>query len=117
MKQLLLLLFVVFAAFGCKKDSGDYAVRVRVVTPDGIPIQNATVRMYAPISDPGAVDEYRFTDVDGYCEFEYKYKAFLSLDVVKGSWKGCDYVELMQGETVNKKLTIYPFGSPNGCPE
>lgn len=114
---MLSLLLVLALGLGCKKSPGDAEVRVRVVTPKGIPVQNATVRMYAPVDNAAAVDEYRYTDVDGYCEFSYAHKAFLSLDVVKGTWKGCDYVELVEGQLVEKNLVIYPFGTPNGCPD
>jgi len=100
-----------------KKNQGPYDIEVRVVNEDGLPIQNCLIRMYAPVGADGTINAYATTGFDGVALFEYAYPAYLQLDAVKGSWKGCGFAELRDVNLVETTIIIKPFSDPNnGCP-
>lgn len=109
-------LFLLFHS--CEKDvKGPYNITIRVVNDNGIPIQNCGIRMFAPVGTDGTVNYYGVTDWLGEEVFEYKYPAYLRIDAVKSSWKGCGFVELDEKNDVDCVIVIKPFNDPdNGCP-
>lgn len=60
--------------FSCRKESPTIA-KVRVVDTSGAPFPGAMVRLYPTptVIDHGAIiiDDTLYTDVDGYCTFDY----------------------------------------------
>ncbi len=100
-----------------KKTQGPYDIQVLVVNDDGLPIQNCLIRMYAPVGADGTINAYAKTGFDGQALFSYSYPAYLQLDAVKGSWKGCGFAELRDQNLVETTIVIKPFSDPNnGCP-
>lgn len=71
----ILFLFVGFIAIvSCRKE-GDTIARIRVVDTSGAPFPGAMVRLYPTptVLEHGQViiDDTLYTDVDGYCIFDY----------------------------------------------
>jgi hypothetical protein len=107
----------IFLASCEKKTQGPYDIQVLVVNDEGLPIQNCLIRMYAPVGADGTINAYAKTGFDGRALFEYSYPAYLQLDAVKGSWKGCGFAELRDQNLVETTVVIKPFSDPNnGCP-
>jgi len=71
----IIFLFVGFVSIvSCRKE-GDTVARIRVVDTSGAPFPGAMVRLYPTptILQHGQIiiDDTLFTDVDGYCIFDY----------------------------------------------
>ncbi len=117
-RQAAFFLIIGLTFWGCEKEKlGPYSIQVSVTNKFGIPIQNATLRMYAPIGSDGTVNFYGTTNEDGQFTFEYDYPAYLRIDAVKSSWKGCGFVELNQQNEVGTLIVMKPFNDlDNGCP-
>jgi hypothetical protein len=123
-KLLIMNKLVVVVAFiglilssSCRDEKESYSATIRVLTEDGIPVQNCNIRIDTPLQNDGKFELYLITDEGGYVSFTYPYKAFFEVTATKGfGWIGCSYVELINGEEVVKELTIYPFNASfNGC--
>lgn len=118
-KHTLLFLFSLslMALFSCNRETfpDQYTITCQVYTNDTVAAQNVLVRMYAPVGADGLVNRYQYTDASGIATFKYEARAYLVLDARKGSFGGCNYVELNKEENVSQTVYIYPFGTPNGC--
>lgn len=118
-KRLLAFLLPLTLLFGCEKETveGPYSISVRVVADDGKPVQNAEVRLFAPVGSSGVINQYTVTDIEGRCSFEYEYPSYLRIDAVKLSWRGCGFVELKDQNDISTSVVMKPSGDPdNGCP-
>ena len=115
MKRLFLFFLVVLTFSACEEESSEYFVKIRVTNEDGVPIQNAQVRMFTPVT--GSTSWYNFTDVSGELVFRSGFEAYHDIKARKMIYEGCNYVRLVKGETVNVNVVIYPIGDPNGCAE
>jgi hypothetical protein len=113
-----LIFGLLFFLSSCKKETkGPYTITIRVVNSNGIPIQNCGIRMFAPVGAQGTVNYYGVTDLYGEEVFNYEYPAYLRIDALKSTWKGCGFVELDSRNSVESVIVIKPFGDPdNGCP-
>ena len=115
MKRLFLFFLVVLTFSSCEEEGSEYFVKIRVTNEDGVPIQNAQVRMFTPV--PGSTSWYNFTDVSGEIVFRSGFEAYHDIKARKMTYEGCNYVRLVKGETINVNVVIYPIGDPNGCAE
>ena len=124
MKRFILLVLIGFVLTSCQEEVVDeYFVKVKVVNENGVPIQNAAVKMFAPVA--GATEWYEeATDPSGEVVFRTgRYaenparEAYYDLKAWKMIYEGCNYVRLVKGETVEVNVVIYPIGEPNGCVE
>jgi len=116
MKRFILLALIGFVLTSCQEEVVDeYFVKVKVVNENGVPIQNAAVKMFAPVA--GATEWYNFTDPSGELIFRSGFEAYYDLKAWKMIYEGCNYVRLVKGETVEVNVVIYPIGEPNGCVE
>jgi len=115
MKRLFLFIVVAFTFSSCEEAEGstEYFVRVTVTNDEGIPIQNASVKMYTPV--PSTTEWYSFTNDRGQVLFRSGFEAYHDVKAWKLIYEGCDYVRLVKGETVDVSITLYPIGDPNGC--
>tara|TARA_B100001113_G_C20727868_1_gene456564 strand:+ start:259 stop:606 length:348 start_codon:yes stop_codon:yes gene_type:complete len=115
MKRFILLLLVGLFFGSCEEEATEYFVKVRVTNEDGVPIQNAAVKMSAPVT--GSTEWYNFTGPSGEVVFRSGFEAYYDLKAWKMVYEGCNYVRLVKGETVDVNVVIYPIGDPNGCVE
>jgi hypothetical protein len=103
---------LVFSA--CKKETDDYNLTVLVRVNDSTRVQNALVRVYAPVKG-SFLDYYQYTDENGETTFTINRKAVVEIVASKGSYKGCSFKELFNGGN-NVTLDIKAFGNnENGC--
>jgi hypothetical protein len=115
MKRFILLLLVGLLFGSCQDEGTEYFVKVKVTNEDGVPIQNAAVKMFAPV--PGATEWYNFTGMSGEVVFRSGFEAYYDIKAWKMVYEGCNYVRLVKGETIDVNVVIYPIGDPNGCVE
>ncbi len=114
MRKILIILSVCFLMLSCNKKDNTYRAELRVVTLSGIPIQNASIKLFVP--NPTATEFYTITDDDGKAYFEIKAKAFYDVKTWKGTYRGCGFVEFKKGELVTKDIIIRTWGDPlNTC--
>jgi len=114
MKRLLLLLLVGLSFSSCEEDMTEYFVKVKVTNEDGVPIQNANVKMFAPVQN--STEWYNQTNSAGEVVFRSGFEAYYDLKAWKLVYEGCNYVRLVRGETIDVNVVIYPIGDPiNGC--
>jgi hypothetical protein len=112
------LIALPFFLTGCYEQSRDYGeIKVRVMNADSIPIQNALVRLYAPVNGGSSVvNRYRYSEPSGEAIFRHDLPAFFDIECGKGGWKGCSYVYFEPG--INKEVVVIlkPYGVlDNGC--
>lgn len=109
-------LLLIMGLNGCQDRTPEFKVEFTVRSLDNVPIQNAIIRIFAPVE--GAFpDVYLTTGVDGKARYTFNLKAFYEVHVQKGSFRTCTYVELIENETVQQTIFLRPFGDPNaGCP-
>ena len=116
MKRFILLVLIGFVLTSCQEEVvEEYFVKVKVVNENGVPIQNAAVKMFAPVS--GATEWYNFTDPSCALIFRSGFEAYYERKAWKMIYEGCNYVRRVKGETVEVNVVIYPIGEPNGCVE
>ena len=115
MKRFILLLLVGLFFGSCEEEATEYFVKVKVTNEDGVPIQNAAVKMFAPVA--GSTEGYSFTGPSGEVVFRSGFEAYYDLKAWKMVYEGCNYVRLVKGETIDVNVVIYPIGDPNGCVE
>ena len=115
MKRFILLLLVGLFFGSCEEEATEYFVKVKVTNEDGVPIQNAAVKMFAPVA--GSTEWYSFTGPSGEVVFRSGFEAYYDLKAWKMVYEGCNYVRLVKGETIDVNVVIYPIGDPNGCVE
>jgi hypothetical protein len=103
---------------GCYEQPREFGeIKVRVMNADSIPIQNALVRLYAPVNGGSSVvNRYRYSEPSGEAIFRHDLPAFFDIECGKGGWKGCSYVYFEPG--INKEVVVIlkPYGVlDNGC--
>lgn len=113
----LLVIFIVGAMLSssCSKEDDEYLLTVKVTVNDTASVQNALVRIYAPV-EPTNIDAILFTDENGETEaFEVDNKAIVEIFAGKGSFKGCGFAEITRGpQTVI--IDMKPgSNTQNGC--
>jgi hypothetical protein len=114
MKRFFLIALIGLFLTSCQEEVvNEYFVRVKVTNEDGVPVQNAAVKMFVPV--PGSTEWYNFTDVSGELVFRSGFEAYYDIKAWKLVYEGCNYVRLVKGETVDVNVVIYPIGEPNGC--
>ena len=100
--------------YSCEKDNSKYELTVVVTIHDTTRVQNATVRLYAPVK-PTFIDYYDATDEKGETHYSFKNKVVLNLTVNKGSYKACSFAEVDLGKNT-VTVDLKPYGSENnGC--
>lgn len=118
-KLLAAVFSIVLLSSSCEKDvSNEYPFRVRVVSPDGIPLANISVRATADV--PNAIPDFRgSTNIEGYVNFKYDNKAVLKVQASRGNpitWIGCAFVRLEEGTEITKTIVLQPYDpSVGGC--
>ena len=115
MKRFILLLLVGLLFGSCEEEVTEYFVKVKVTNEDGVPIQNAAVKMFAPVA--GSTEWYNFTGTSGEVVFRSGFEAYYDIKAWKMIYEGCNYVRLVKGGTIDVNVVIYPIGDPNGCVE
>lgn len=110
------LLLGILIGFGaCKKELNDYDLTIRVTVNDSIQVQNALVRVYAPVKD-SYLDYYQYTNEQGETTFNIDRKAVVEVVASKGGYKGCGFKELFNGANNLLVIDLKPFGdNENGC--
>jgi len=74
MKRLILLLVVALSFSSCEEEPTQYFVKIKVTNEDGVPVQNAAVKMFTPV--PGSVEWYNFTNTAGEVVFKSGFEAY-----------------------------------------
>ena len=98
----------------CEKDDSDYSLTVHVTINDSTDVQNATVRVFAPVSDT-YVDWYSSTDETGKIYHEFPNKVVVEIIANKGSFKGCGFAEVNKGSNTIR-IDLKAHGADdNGC--
>ena len=98
MKRLILLLVVMLSFSSCEEEATQYFVKIKVTNEDGVPVQNAAVKMFTPV--PGSVEWYSFTNTAGEVVFKSGFEAYQDIKAWKMVYEGCNYVRLVRGETI-----------------
>lgn len=112
------LIALTLVSTGCYEQSRDFGeIKVRVMNSDSIPIQNALVRLYAPINNgTSVVNRYRYSEASGEAIFRHDLPAFFDIECGKGGWKGCSYVYFEPGTNKEVVVILKPYGVlDNGC--
>lgn len=114
MKNFVLIAGLALVMASCSKEKSTSQIRITVVSPAGVPIQNTNVLLSVPIDNTAQF--YGITDENGFIEFKSGLDAYFDLTVWKGLWKGCDFVRFRQGEQSEVRIVIYPPATAfNGC--
>ena len=114
MKKIIILLSACFLMLSCAKENTTYKANITVMSLSGIPIPNAAVKLTVPVVN--AREFFDYTDQDGRVSFEVPDKAYYDVWTWRGSFRGCGYVEFIQGESVEQVVYIRPYGDPlNTC--
>lgn len=105
-----------FLSTSCEKDTRKYELTVVITANDSVRVQNASVRIYAPVAN-SIVDYFFNTDENGEVNFTFEDKVIVEIEAVKGgSYRGCTFAELNRGEnTVYLDLKRYDDPHSNGC--
>ncbi len=101
-----ILTIISLSTSSCYKDPF-YKALVIVEDTLGNPIEEAEVRLYAPVND-NQVDTTQETNAQGIVEFEFELDAVLNIDAVKGTWTGSGFVQLKENETVEETIILRP---------
>lgn len=98
----------------CEKETNDYDLTVAVTVNDTTRVQNALVRVYAPVKGT-FLDYYQYTNENGETVFNIDSKAVVEVVAAKGSFKSCSFKELFNGgNTIT--IDLKAFGNTeNGC--
>ncbi len=112
-----LLIFGAMLFFsGCSKDNLNHKLTVVVVADDDVKVANALIRLYAPV-DNSYIDWYVYTNEAGEAQFEFPNKVIVEVIASKGSFVGCNFAEVEEGENT-VQVEIKEWGTDdNGCPE
>jgi hypothetical protein len=126
MKKLFFLpiLILTLGLSGCsEEEAATYRFTIFVTTPEGFPVQNATVKVDAPVAPDRLIPDFEArTNLHGEVTFNYTYDAVLkirairSFDGIVPDWIGCGFVKLSPNEHVRARVVVRPF-NPNigGC--
>lgn len=110
----LLLIVVSLLMPSCEKENSKYKLTIIVTANDTVRVQNASVRVFAPVS-PTFVDYYDATDERGETHYTFLNKVVVEVIANKGSFKGCSFAEVDQGSNT-VTIDLKPHGSDdNGC--
>lgn len=114
MKKIILLLSACFLMLSCAKENTSYKATITIMSLSGIPIPNANVKLYVPVDR--SREYVSTTDENGQKTFEVPAKAFYNVKTWRGSFRGCGFVEFVEGENVHKTVYIRTYGDPlNTC--
>lgn len=98
----------------CEKEPDNYDLEVIVSVQDSIRVQNALVRIFAPIENSN-VDYFLYTNEQGKVKVELDGKAVLDIVASKSPYLSCSFVELKPGLTT-KRIDMTLSNDPNnGC--
>lgn len=105
---------LVLSFSSCSKETNDYNLTVVVSVNDSVRVQNALVRVYAPVKG-SFLDYYQYTDERGETTFTIERKAVVEIIASKAGYKSCAFKELFNGGN-QVKIDIKAFGdNENGC--
>lgn len=108
------LVTVGFLASSCEKDESEYRLTVVVTANETVKVQNADVRVFAPVSTT-FIDYYDATDEKGETNYSFKNKVVVEIIANKGAFKGCTFAEVDRGSNIIT-IDLKPHGSEdNGC--
>ena len=114
MKKIIVLLSACFIMLSCAKDVDTYKATITIKSLGEIPIPNANVKLYVPVDR--AREFLGTTDQDGRVSFEIPAKAYYDIRTFRGTFRGCGFVEFINGETVEQTVYIRSWGDPlNTC--
>lgn len=114
MKKLILLLSTCILMLSCAKENTSYTASITIKTLNEIPIPNANVKLTVPVL--GSNEFFGQTNQDGRISFEVPAKAYYNVKTWRGTYRGCGFVEFVQGENVEQTVYIREFGDPlNTC--
>lgn len=109
---LLLMLAGIFAS--CKKEHNNYDLTVIVTVYDTVPVANAAIHLYAPVSGT-FIDYYDNANESGEKDYHFNNKVIVQIQANKGSFKGCNFAEVNRGQNT-VYVDVKPFGvNENGC--
>jgi hypothetical protein len=125
MKKLLLtacLTTLVLGNWGCsKEEAATYPFTILVTSVEGVPVQNATVEVNAPVAPNRMLPDFKGkTDLSGRVTFEYDYEAVLKIKAVRSvdgvfpDWIGCGFVKLEANKSVTARVVIREFDPDRG---
>lgn len=111
-----LLLGATLFLSGCSKDKQQHKLTVVVVADNDVRVANSLVRLYAPVEN-SFIDWYVYTNEEGEAEYAFENKVIVDIIASKGSFVGCNFAEVKEGENT-VVVEIKPYGTDdNGCPE
>lgn len=101
---------------GCSKNNSKHNLTVVVVADNDVKVANALIRLYAPV-DNSYIDYFAYTNESGETSFEFEKEVVLEIIASKGSFVGCNFAQVKQGDT-KVEVLIKDWGvDDNGCPE
>ena len=113
---LVLLLSGALMFSGCSKDKGKHNLTVVVVADGDVKVTNALVRVYAPV-DNSYIDWFIGTNEQGEAYFQFDNEVVVDIVASKGSFKGCGFAQVLEGENTIT-VEVKPWGADNnGCLE
>ena len=109
-----LALLVLGLSPACEEEPNNYDLEVIVTVQDSIRVQNALVRIFAPVENTN-VDYFLKTNERGKVSVELEGKAVLDIVASKSPYLSCSFVELEPGLTT-KRIDMKISNDPNnGC--
>lgn len=125
MKNLLftsLLAVGILATAGCAKDTAaKYPFTILVTNIEGVPVQNATVEVNAPVTPSRMLPDFKGrTDLSGRVSFEYEFEAVLKIQAVRSvdgvfpDFIGCGFVKLEANKAVTARVVLREFDPDRG---
>lgn len=87
-----------------------------VTANDSVRVANATVHLYVPVSNSYIEGWFDQTGENGEVEYSFRNKVVVELTATKGSFKGCSFAEVEEGDnTIFVNMLPYAERSENGC--
>lgn len=125
MKKFILIvapLIIALGSAGCsKEEAATYPFTILVTNVDGIPVQNATVEVNAPVTPSRMLPDFKGrTDLSGRVSFEYEYEAVLKVEAVRSvdgvfpDWIGCGFIKLEANKSVTARVVLREFDPDRG---
>ncbi len=103
-----------FSLASCEKNNDDYVLNVIVTVNNETRVSNATIRVYAPVSNRFD-DLYYTTNENGEVSFTFSNEIVVDVIATKGSYKTCSFSRIEEGNNT-LVVNLEPWASPyNGC--